>query len=296
MCIYICILQKHFSCFCQLEVALYFLKLLLQGSVRGRRSGISSSNKIRLGQSVGWFVGWLVGLLVCPFREAANANSEPIELGMVWSGSQRVLAIHSLNVSIMSGRGVARIWVWGGSSTNVLSTSSHFTAGGGPRKLAKGVHMVRYEFFHPNMSPGLGYKVLVLFVRIISREARKNSREKFVTWALLHTFGTSLLLPLHRTPGPPLLPTLGGGVRTPRTPPLATPLMSGVGCVLALQSAIFGQFQAQAAGDLAALSTQHLPICQVKQRWDRLVHFWESFLEGAFHYVTFANIVSEVLE
>ena len=32
---------------------------------------------------VGWFVGWLVGWLVCPFREAANANSEPIELGMV---------------------------------------------------------------------------------------------------------------------------------------------------------------------------------------------------------------------
>ena len=73
-------------------------------------------------------------------------------------------------------RGVARIWVWGGSSSNVLSTSSHFTAGGGPRKLAKGAHMVRYEFCHPNMSPGLGYKVLVLFVRIISREARKNSR------------------------------------------------------------------------------------------------------------------------
>ena len=36
--------------------------------------------------------------------------------------------------------------------------------------------MVRYEFCHPNMSPGLGYKVLVLFVRIISREARKNWR------------------------------------------------------------------------------------------------------------------------
>ena len=44
---------------------------------------MSSSNKIRLGQSVGWLVGLLVGLLVCPFREAANANSEPIELGMV---------------------------------------------------------------------------------------------------------------------------------------------------------------------------------------------------------------------
>ena len=74
----------------------------------------------------------------------------------------------------MEGRGVARISVWGGSSSNVLSTSSHFTAGGGPRKLAKGAHMVRCEFRHPNMSPGLGYKVLVLFVRIISREARKN--------------------------------------------------------------------------------------------------------------------------
>ena len=125
----------------------------------------------------------------------------------------------------------------GGSSSNVLSTSSHFTAGGGPRKFAKGAHMVRYEFCHPNMSSGLGslaashtefggpappkskrqkfhkgdpydfgqnlailspapskmlrfcgrppptqrlrrhwlgYKVLVLFVRIISRKARKK--------------------------------------------------------------------------------------------------------------------------
>ena len=40
-------------------------------------------------------------------------------------------------------------------------------------------------------------------------------------------------------------------------------IMSGVGCVLALQSAIFGQFQAQAAGDLAALSTQH-PVRSAK--------------------------------
>ena len=36
-----------------------------------------------LGQSVGWLVCWFVGLMVCPFREAANANLEPIELGMV---------------------------------------------------------------------------------------------------------------------------------------------------------------------------------------------------------------------
>ena len=42
--------------------------------------------------------------------------------------------------------------------------------------------------------------------------------------------------------------------------------------------------------------TASRPICRVKQRWTRLVHFWESFLEGAFHFVTFANIVSEVLE
>ena len=40
---------------------------------------MSSSNKIRLGQSV----GLLVSLLVCPFREAASTNSDPIELGMV---------------------------------------------------------------------------------------------------------------------------------------------------------------------------------------------------------------------
>ena len=34
-------------------------------------------------------------------------------------------------------------------------------------------------------------------------------------------------------------------------------IMSGIGCVLAFESAIFGQFQAPAAGDVAALSTQH---------------------------------------
>ena len=40
-------------------------------------------------------------------------------------------------------------------------------------------------------------------------------------------------------------------------------IMSGVGCFLALQSAIFGQFQAPATGDLAALSTQH-PVRSAK--------------------------------
>ena len=40
-------------------------------------------------------------------------------------------------------------------------------------------------------------------------------------------------------------------------------IMSGVGCVLALQSVIFGQFQAPAAGDVAALSTQH-PVRSAK--------------------------------
>ena len=42
--------------------------------------------------------------------------------------------------------------------------------------------------------------------------------------------------------------------------------------------------------------TASRPICQVKQRRARLVLFGESFFEGAFHFVTFANIVSEVLE
>ena len=42
--------------------------------------------------------------------------------------------------------------------------------------------------------------------------------------------------------------------------------------------------------------TASRPICQVKQRWARLVHFRERFFEGAFHFVTFANIVSEVLQ
>ena len=70
---------------------------------------------------------------------------------------------------MVGSRGVARIWVWGGSSSNVLSTSSHFTAGGGSRKFAR----VRYEFCHPNKAPGLGYKFLVVLVRIILREAQK---------------------------------------------------------------------------------------------------------------------------
>ena len=42
--------------------------------------------------------------------------------------------------------------------------------------------------------------------------------------------------------------------------------------------------------------TASRPICQVQQRLARLVHVLESFLEGVFHFVTFANIVSEVLE
>ena len=58
----------------------------IQKFLPGKAAGLmSSSNKIRLCQFV---VSLLVGLLVgwfvrCPFREAANANSEPIELGMV---------------------------------------------------------------------------------------------------------------------------------------------------------------------------------------------------------------------
>ena len=40
-------------------------------------------------------------------------------------------------------------------------------------------------------------------------------------------------------------------------------IMLGVGCVSALQSAIFGQFQAPATGDVAALSTQH-PVRSAK--------------------------------
>ena len=40
-------------------------------------------------------------------------------------------------------------------------------------------------------------------------------------------------------------------------------IMSGIGCVLAFESAIFGQFQAPAAGDIAALSTQN-PVRSAK--------------------------------
>ena len=40
-------------------------------------------------------------------------------------------------------------------------------------------------------------------------------------------------------------------------------IMSGVGCVLAFESANFGQFQAPATGDVAALSTQH-PVRSAK--------------------------------
>ena len=44
---------------------------------------------------------------------------------------------------------------------------------------------------------------------------------------------------------------------------LKVSIMSGVGCVLAFESAIFGQFQASATGDFAALSTQH-PVRSAK--------------------------------
>ena len=40
-------------------------------------------------------------------------------------------------------------------------------------------------------------------------------------------------------------------------------IMSGVGCVLAFESAIFGEFQAPAAGRPAALSTQN-PVRSAK--------------------------------
>ena len=40
-------------------------------------------------------------------------------------------------------------------------------------------------------------------------------------------------------------------------------IMSGVGCVLSFESAIFGQFQAPATGDVAALRTQH-PVQSAK--------------------------------
>ena len=59
---------------------------------------------------------------------------------------------------------------------------------------------------------------------------------------------------------------------------LKVAIMSNTGCVLAFESAIFGQFQSPATGDVAALSTQH-PVRSAKlgSVWARLVHFWESF-------------------
>ena len=44
---------------------------------------------------------------------------------------------------------------------------------------------------------------------------------------------------------------------------LKVAIMLSTGCVLAFESAIFGQFQAQATGDFAALSTQH-PVRSAK--------------------------------
>ena len=44
---------------------------------------------------------------------------------------------------------------------------------------------------------------------------------------------------------------------------LKVAIMSSTGCVLAFESAIFSQFQAPAAGDVAALSTQH-PVRSAK--------------------------------
>ena len=44
---------------------------------------------------------------------------------------------------------------------------------------------------------------------------------------------------------------------------LKVAIISSTGCVLAFESAIFGQFQAPAAGDVAALSTQH-PVRSAK--------------------------------
>ena len=134
----------------------------------------------------------------------------------------------------------------GGSSSNVLSTSSHFTAGGGPRKLAKGAHMVRYEFCHPNMSRARIQGFSPVREDNIARSAKKfafllnNSTifSKIVVIQVLFArsarkicnLGPSctLLAPPSsclRT-GPPRTPTSPdfGGVRTPRTPSLATPL------------------------------------------------------------------------
>ena len=60
---------------------------------------------------------------------------------------------------------------------------------------------------------------------------------------------------------------------------LKVTIMSSTGCVLAFESAIFGEFQAPASGRPTALSTytESRPICQVKQRLARLVLFGESF-------------------
>ena len=44
---------------------------------------------------------------------------------------------------------------------------------------------------------------------------------------------------------------------------LKVAIMLSTGCVLAFESAIFGQFQAPSTGDFAALSTQH-PVRSAK--------------------------------
>ena len=74
---------------------------------------------------------------------------------------------------------------------------------------------------------------------------------------------------------------------------LKVAIMSSTGCVLAFESASFDQFQAPATRLRRAQYTASRPICQVKQRWARLVLVGKVFFEGAFHFVT---IVSEVLE
>ena len=58
-------------------------------------------------------------------------------------------------------------------------------------------------------------------------------------------------------------PPIDRSKRVLSIPNLKVAIMSGVGCVLAFESAIFGQFQAPATGDVAALSTQH-PVRSAK--------------------------------
>ena len=86
-------------------------------------------------------------------------------------------------------------------------------------------------------------------------------------------------------------PPIDRSKRVLSIPNLKVAIMSGVGCVLAFESAIFGQFQAPATGGRCrAQYTASRPICQVKQRWDRLVHFRETFFfEGAFSFCNFCQ-------